>query len=123
MQGRLQIAKFGSATPYFKSLAPISEDPEETRAAEGAAADDCEHARPPSAAKENRWKLAFRQLVFMKRMNMQFNDRAKSEIELRQQNIAVRERTRERALREDTDRMADLSYDAATVAHVQHPVL
>lgn len=41
------------------------------------------------SAKENRWKLAFRQLVFMKRMNMQFNDRAKNEIELRQQNITV----------------------------------
>jgi len=39
--------------------------------------------------KENKWKLAFRQLMFMKRMNMQFNDRTKNEIELRQQNISV----------------------------------
>ncbi|KAE9077783.1 hypothetical protein PF010_g23380 [Phytophthora fragariae] len=38
--------------------------------------------------KENKWKLAFRQLMFMKRMNMQFNDRTKNEIELRQQNIS-----------------------------------
>ncbi|KAF1334642.1 Phosphatidyl inositol kinase, partial [Globisporangium splendens] len=37
--------------------------------------------------KENKWKLVFRQLMFMKRMNMQFNDRNKDEIELRQQNI------------------------------------
>lgn len=41
-------------------------------------------------SKENRWKLAFRQLLFMKRMNMQFNARNKNEIELRQQNISVR---------------------------------
>ncbi|KAF4131656.1 Phosphatidylinositol 3- and 4-kinase [Phytophthora infestans] len=38
--------------------------------------------------KENKWKLAFRQLMFMKRMNMQFNDRTKNEIELRQQHIS-----------------------------------
>lgn len=43
-----------------------------------------------SGTKESRWKLAFRQLMFMKRMNMQFNDRTKNEIELRQQNITVR---------------------------------
>ncbi|KAL4144704.1 hypothetical protein PRNP1_013830 [Phytophthora ramorum] len=41
-----------------------------------------------SQPKENKWKLAFRQLMFMKRMNMQFNDRTKNEIELRQQNIS-----------------------------------
>ncbi|RLN71370.1 hypothetical protein BBJ28_00019094 [Nothophytophthora sp. Chile5] len=39
--------------------------------------------------RENKWKLAFRQLLFMKRMNMQFNDRTKNEIELRQHNISV----------------------------------
>ncbi|KAL8003498.1 putative protein kinase-like domain superfamily, phosphatidylinositol kinase [Plasmopara halstedii] len=38
--------------------------------------------------KENKWKLAFRQLMFMKRMNMQFNDRTKNEIELKQQNMS-----------------------------------
>lgn len=39
--------------------------------------------------KENKWKLPVQQLMFMKRMNMQFNDRTKNEIELRQQNISV----------------------------------
>ncbi|POM79872.1 Phosphatidyl inositol kinase (PIK-B), partial [Phytophthora palmivora] len=42
----------------------------------------------PQKDKENKWKLAFRQLMFMKRMNMHFNDRTKNEIELRQQNIS-----------------------------------
>ncbi|RLN97487.1 hypothetical protein BBJ28_00003741 [Nothophytophthora sp. Chile5] len=41
-----------------------------------------------SEGRENKWKLAFRQLLFMKRMNMQFNDHTKNEIELRQQNIS-----------------------------------
>ncbi|GLD93945.1 hypothetical protein PINS_up002550 [Pythium insidiosum] len=43
--------------------------------------------KSPGEVKENRWKLAFRQLMFMKQMNMQVNDRNKNEIELRQQNI------------------------------------
>lgn len=86
----------------FKSLTSISEEEEETRAAEEAPAAanvvvaSNATAQPPPplrrlsfTTKENRWKLAFRQLVFMKRMNMQFNDRAKNEIELRQQNISV----------------------------------
>lgn len=93
-----------------KSLPPISEESDETRRAETAsdatpaarcAAQDesdtftdanvaTDSAPAHGNTKENRWKLAFRQLVFMKRMNMQFNDRAKNEIELRQQNISVR---------------------------------
>ncbi|TYZ66662.1 hypothetical protein PybrP1_007480 [[Pythium] brassicae (nom. inval.)] len=96
---------FGGACS--KGLTPISEEEEETRAAEDAPADATNVATAAAAAsvgasaaallprsasslsvKENRWKLAFRQLVFMKRMNMQFNDRAKNEIELRQQNIS-----------------------------------
>lgn len=38
--------------------------------------------------KESKWKLAFRQLMFMKRMNMQFNVRTKNEMELNQQNMS-----------------------------------
>ncbi|KAG7400890.1 Phosphatidylinositol 4,5-bisphosphate 3-kinase catalytic subunit gamma isoform [Phytophthora boehmeriae] len=59
-----------------------SAGPEEARQADVAA------TTPRGPEKENKWKLAFRQLMFMKRMNMQFNDRTKNEIELRQQNIS-----------------------------------
>ncbi|DBA04048.1 TPA: hypothetical protein N0F65_009395 [Lagenidium giganteum] len=38
--------------------------------------------------RENKWKLALRQLIFMSRMNLQFTDRIANEIELRQQNIS-----------------------------------
>lgn len=98
---RLSLYVGGSSTR--KGLDPITEEEQdEMRRAEATAsfhqqpaADDAvqeqqQLARAENAAsKENRWKLAFRQLVFMKRMNMQFNDRAKNEIELRQQNITV----------------------------------
>lgn len=72
-------------------------DPEEVRVVE--AFTSLSDASTPSAValvaatgepKENKWKLALRQLMFMKRMNMQFNDRTKNEIEMRQQNISVR---------------------------------
>ncbi|TMW56471.1 hypothetical protein Poli38472_006481 [Pythium oligandrum] len=58
-----------------------AENGEEMRAVETAA------PIVDAPVKENRWKLAFRQLMFMKGMNMQVNDRNKNEIELRQQNI------------------------------------
>ncbi|KAG1710783.1 hypothetical protein DVH05_013508 [Phytophthora capsici] len=43
---------------------------------------------PEPHVKENKWKLAFRQLMFMKRINGDCNERTKNEIELRQQNIS-----------------------------------
>ncbi|KAG7376069.1 Phosphatidylinositol 4,5-bisphosphate 3-kinase catalytic subunit gamma isoform [Phytophthora pseudosyringae] len=75
----------GKATPggsvnsdETREAAPT--DPETPRS------DQVQTTEPP--IKENKWKLAFRQLMFMKRMNMQFNDRTQNEIELRQQNIS-----------------------------------
>jgi hypothetical protein len=70
----------------------LSGGEEETRAAVEATSGDVvvPPPAPPVEVKENRWKLAFRQLMFMKGMNMQVNDRNKNEIELRQQNISVR---------------------------------
>jgi hypothetical protein len=71
-------------------------DPEEVRVVEAftSLSDAATSAVAPATAmgepKENKWKLALRQLMFMKRMNMQFNDRTKNEIEMRQQNISVR---------------------------------
>lgn len=62
---------------------------EEARQAAPAQAPEQQTTEPQNREKENKWKLAFRQLMFMKRMNMQFNDRTKNEIELRQQNISV----------------------------------
>ncbi|KAG2515861.1 hypothetical protein JM18_007217 [Phytophthora kernoviae] len=62
----------------------VSVEPEEARQADVTAVP----TPSKSLEKENKWKLAFRQLMFMKRMNMQFNDRTKNEIELRQQNIS-----------------------------------
>ncbi|RLN51295.1 hypothetical protein BBJ29_003054 [Phytophthora kernoviae] len=62
----------------------VSAEPEEARQADVTAVP----TPSKSLEKENKWKLAFRQLMFMKRMNMQFNDRTKNEIELRQQNIS-----------------------------------
>ncbi|KAF1777511.1 GAF domain-like [Phytophthora cactorum] len=72
------------------------EDPVNSEEARQAAPAELENTRNASDLqtstephmKENKWKLAFRQLMFMKRMNMQFNDRTKNEIELRQQNIS-----------------------------------
>ncbi|KAJ0394697.1 hypothetical protein P43SY_005656 [Pythium insidiosum] len=70
----------------------VGESAEETRdaAATVPPSAPAEPSSPPKThgeVKENRWKLAFRQLMFMKQMNMQVNDRNKNEIELRQQNI------------------------------------
>lgn len=73
-------------------------DPEEIRVVEafttlnGAGTTTDVPAAVVGETKENKWKLALRQLMFMKRMNMQFNDRTKNEIEMRQQNISVRKR-------------------------------
>uniref|UniRef100_K3WGK4 phosphatidylinositol 3-kinase n=1 Tax=Globisporangium ultimum (strain ATCC 200006 / CBS 805.95 / DAOM BR144) TaxID=431595 RepID=K3WGK4_GLOUD len=93
---RLTLAIEGCS---WNALEPIDEAREsvEIRSVEGVddngdapGADDKHQVKSPTkpnGVKENKWKLAFRQLMFMKRMNMQFNDRNKNEIELRQQNI------------------------------------
>jgi hypothetical protein len=65
---------------------------QETRVVENTSSKKCSPSQQPerNEVKENRWKLAFRQLMFMKDMNNKFNNRTKNEIELRQQHITVR---------------------------------
>lgn len=86
--GELQLSVVDGKTPQLSE--EDSESPEEARQAAPAELEPATDATVPlPETKENKWKLAFRQLMFMKRMNMQFNDRTKNEIELRQQNISV----------------------------------
>ncbi|GMF48619.1 unnamed protein product [Phytophthora fragariaefolia] len=81
----LKVAVAGGKAPQL-----VEESPEEARQAVPAELEPVgKAASTQPETKENKWKLAFRQLMFMKRMNMQFNDRTKNEIELRQQNISV----------------------------------
>ncbi|GMF29438.1 unnamed protein product [Phytophthora lilii] len=87
--GGMQLSVEGSHDKGLQLQEEGCDKPEESRRAISADLEPVESGSTlPAETKENKWKLAFRQLIFMKRMNMQFNDRTKNEIELRQQNIS-----------------------------------